>query len=941
MKSTIRNWFYLACSVGFTVGAQAQQLPIIHESAGEGDFPLVSNGRAAAILCDTNDFKVVTIATDLLVQDIERVTGVSPSTAADPTQAVILGTLERSRLIQEVLKNTGHDLESLRGQWESYYMAVVDRPLPQSHPELQQALVIVGSDRRGTAYGAFTLSEAIGVSPWYWWADVPVVEHANLFVAPDSLHQGPPSVRYRGIFINDEDWGLQPWAASTYEPETGDIGPKTYARIFELLLRLRANYCWPAMHDCTKAFNYFPANKQVADDYAIVMGASHCEPLLCNNVTEWNHDQYGNWDYATNAERIQQYWNARLATNGKFENVYTVGMRGIHDSGMPGGGTLSEKAQRLERVVADQRAIISQHTGRPAPEIPQIFCPYKEVLNIYRAGMALPNDVTIVWADDNHGYIRQLSSPDEQRRSGRSGVYYHLSYWGAPEDFLWLSSISPSLISYEMSKAYHYGADRLWVFNVGDIKPAEKELTFAMELAWDITRWTPEKAVDFPAEWAGRVFGEHLAEPIADVLEDYYRLAQRGKPEHINRVSFSASERAERLASYRRVAAQSAVISEQVPVRLKHAYFQLVHYPVTGAALLNEKHLLAAQSRELARRGDLGALDLAAQATRAHEEIQRLTRIYTEDISDGKWRRMMDWQPRRREVFKMPPVATRDKLEHGADGIEIELASGEHTLPMAFRDGVLGGVSPEVFRDAQRGASVFTFEFPSAGPQPLWALANTPTPEADSWHVEVNGQKAVVNDQLTGGEWKWIGMGEFQLLEGNNTLIVGQREPNAKIKALRFGAPGLTSEDALITVAGSDFTGKVETANARIAALPGFGKGAVSLEPVTAFSVPVEHAASVRYEVELPAGSRTASFRFLPTAAIHGGRGLRAAVRINDGKLIELDLHAEEKTREWSDNVLRGYSERTVGFDQSAGDKTLIEVRFLDPGLVLLGVEFH
>ena len=311
----------------------------------------------------------------------------------------------------------------MRGQWESYKIAVVNNPLPKSHPEIKRALLIVGSDRRGTAYGTFAVSESIGVSPWYWWADVPPTRHTNLFLASQTINQGPPSVKYRGLFINDEDFGMKPWASKTFDPATGNIGPKTYAKVFELLLRLRANFCWPAMHPISHAFNFYPDDKKVADDYAIVMGASHCEPMLVNNAvkSEWDSKVDGPWNYETNAAGMDKVWDARLQTNGQYENVYTVGMRGIHDAPMPGNGTPTEKARILEKVIADQREILHNRTGKSANQVPQIFIPYKEVLGIYRTGMKVPDDITLVWVDDNHGYLRQLSNPQEQKRGGRFG----------------------------------------------------------------------------------------------------------------------------------------------------------------------------------------------------------------------------------------------------------------------------------------------------------------------------------------------------------------------------------------------------------------------------------------------------------------------------------------------------------------------------------------
>src|SRR5688500_7181688 len=394
-----RAWAFLSV-IGWAASALASI--VVHDAPGEGRVALVADGRAATIVVDPEDHRVVAIAAACLADDVERVAGQKPAAAAAPAQgaAVIIGSLDRSRTIRSLVEAGKLDVADLRGQWESFKITRVD-----------DTLVIVGSDRRGTAYGAFELSRAIGVSPWYWWADVPPKRRDAIHLSTDAARVGPPSVKYRGIFLNDEDWGLQPWAAKTFEPETADIGPKTYARIFELLLRLKANYCWPAMHDSTRPFNSFPQNKQVADDYAIVMGSSHAEPMLRNNVGEWPADQKDKWDPVNNLPGILEYWETRVRENGKFENVYTVGMRGIHDSGMPGGGTRDEKRERLERIIALQRDMLARHVNKDPAAVPQIFCPYKEVLDIYQSGMKLPDDVTIVWPDDNHGYIRQLSNP--------------------------------------------------------------------------------------------------------------------------------------------------------------------------------------------------------------------------------------------------------------------------------------------------------------------------------------------------------------------------------------------------------------------------------------------------------------------------------------------------------------------------------------------------
>jgi len=627
-------------------------------------FPLVTQQNSASIYYDPNDAAVVKIAAKAFKDDIKLLTNVNATLVSKneklTTYPVIIGTIGQSVYIDELLKTGKLNKASLAGKWETFTIAVIENPFKN----VKRALVIAGSDRRGTAFGVFELSRMMGVSPLYWWADVIPTKKTAIYISAGQSLVGPPSVKYRGIFINDEDWGIQPWAAKNIDTDVKDIGPKTYAKVFELLLRLKANYIWPAMHPSTKAFYHYPDNPKVADDYAIVVGSSHCEPMLRNNVFEWAENfenEYGSkpgeWRYDLNKNQIANYWTDRVKQAKNYESVYTVGMRGIHDGSMPGPKDKNEKIALLGKVITDQRSILANNFSPSANATPQIFCPYKEVLSLYQAGLNLPDDVTIVWADDNHGYIRQLSNPTEQKRSGGSGVYYHISYWGAPQDYLWLSSISPSLISYELTKAYQYKADRLWVINVGDIKPAEMETQFAMDLAWDVNRWKPENANHYAEAWAKETFGVQFAKPIAQIKAVYYRLAQAAKPEHMAAVTFSEREAAIRISDYEMIFQQAKALREKIPSHLKDAYFQLIFYPVEAAKLMNEKILYAQKSLILAEKGDKEALIYSAKAKSAFEKIQKITKQYNQDIAGGKWNGMMSWQPRNLSVFGMPKVA--------------------------------------------------------------------------------------------------------------------------------------------------------------------------------------------------------------------------------------------------------------------------------------------
>jgi len=516
---------------GPTTGFQ-RDTPWIHDVYHVGDFELAERTRASDIVVSAEDFRVVQIAAENLAEDVQRVTGKKPVIRNDANNlsrhVVFAGTVGKSSFIDSLISQGKLDVSQLRGQWESFLITTVADPIPG----VSMGLVIAGSDRRGTAFGIFELSEAIGVSPWYWWADVTPRHRDSLFVASGTRRAGPPSVHYRGIFINDEDLGLQPWAAKTFDPKLGDIGPKTYARVFELLLRLKANTLWPAMHSCTKAFNLYADNKQVADDYAIVMGSSHAEPMLRNNVTEWveKHEDY---NYIENADGVRRYWEQRVEENGKFENIYTLGMRGIHDSPIVGPKTQPERIKVLEQIFSDQRGLLAKHVKPDVSTVPQIFCPYKEVLSDYRNGLKVPDDVTIVFPDDNFGYIRYLPTEAERKRSGGFGVYYHVSYLGGPLSYLWLDTTPPSLIWEEMSKAYEHGVRKFWMLNVGDIKPAEVSIDLFMQMGWDISKWQQDNVGNFLVNWAETKFGPRKAYEVASILDQYYRLGFARKPEHL------------------------------------------------------------------------------------------------------------------------------------------------------------------------------------------------------------------------------------------------------------------------------------------------------------------------------------------------------------------------------------------------------------------------
>jgi hypothetical protein len=656
-------------SLFFLTGkAQAEELPVRVINAPEaGAFPLATAGQAATIVVDPQDVEVVRIAAEAFRSDLKAVTGVEPaiSHAISGDYPVIIGTLGRSTFINQLVAGGKLQASDLENRWETFRISVVDQPLAN----VSKALVIAGSDPRGTAFGVFELSRMMGVSPWIWWADVAPEPRNQLYVTAGKSIFGPPSVQYRGFFINDEDWGIQPWAArnmdKTIRPNgKGDMGPLTYAKIFELMLRMKANYLWPAMHACTKAFWFYPANPEMARKYSIVLGSSHCEQMLRDNEDEWRNNfatEYGHasgdWNWKTNSANITKYWTDRVKQAKNTEAVYTMGMRGIHDSGIPGYDTDEERRGALHNILAAQRNILSTHLEKPLPEVPQVFIPYKEVLKIYNLGVNVPDDIALMWADDNFGYMRQLSNPAEQARSGGGGIYYHFSYLGPPQSYLWLSSVTASVAAFELRKAYELNCKRMWIFNVGDIKPQEFELQFAMDMAWNVHSVELENPNRYAQQWGAETFGEAFGQQVYEIKREYFRLAASGKPEHVSHVAYSVAQMEQRLADYNRLLARVDALEAQIPGRLKDAFFQLIRYPVEGAAAMNVKHLGGKLSFEYALQGrNNEALDIAAKAVSAYQKIIDLTQTYNKTIAGGKWDGMMSYSPNKSGYFYDPTV---------------------------------------------------------------------------------------------------------------------------------------------------------------------------------------------------------------------------------------------------------------------------------------------
>jgi hypothetical protein len=652
----------LACEGTVTVCGQAAPT----------SFALIQGGRPATILVDSGADPAVRHAGDGFAGDLERVSGgkAARATALAGTKGpvVLIGVLGQSPAIDALVRAGKIKPQDIAGEWEAFRQIVVDNPAPG----ISRALVIVGSDRRGAVYGAYDLSEKVGVSPWHWFADVPVAKRADVFVTAGS-RRDQPKVRYRGFFINDEAPAFSTWAQKKF----GGANAKAYAHIFELELRLKGNYLWPAMW-APRAFNDDdPQNKILADEMGIVMGTSHHEPMT-RAQDEWHRNTAGGvtggkWDYSSNAANLRAFWRGgieRMMSKGDgkgYESLVTVGMRGDGDEPMAEGTA----TKLLEGIVADQRKIIAEVTGRPADRQPQVWALYKEVQDYYDHGMQVPDDVILLFADDNWGQVRRLPDPGAAPRKGGYGVYYHFDYVGGPRNYKWLNTNQIEKSWQQMDLAWQRGARALWIVNVGDLKPMEYPLSFFLKQAWNPEAMTPEALAAYPSEWAAAQFGPAQGKAIGALLTRYSQLAARRKPELIDAGSFAlgkgmdpardGGEFGAMIGEWDALEAAMRKAKAVVPADGQDAYFQLVEHPIAAMANLYRLYYAVAWNRRLAAQNDARANGFADEAETLFALDQALSDRY-HAIAGGKWDGMMlqthigytNWQQPDRQV--MPEV---------------------------------------------------------------------------------------------------------------------------------------------------------------------------------------------------------------------------------------------------------------------------------------------
>ncbi|MGA3136549.1 MAG: glycosyl hydrolase 115 family protein [Terracidiphilus sp.] len=889
---------------------------------------LAGEGGCAKLFADSGDYRGVLRAINDLRQDIARVSGCEAQIVSERKslsgEVVLIGTLGKSETIDRLVRARKIDVREIEGKWEAALIQVVDHPMPG----VRRALVIAGSDKRGTIFGIYDLSEQIGVSPWYWWADVPVEHSGVLYVQPGRRVEGEPAVKYRGIFLNDEEPSLGGWAREKF----GGFNHQFYEKVFELLLRLKANFLWPAMWG--SAFNEDdPLNPKLADEYGIVMGTSHHEPLL-RAQQEWKRHGKGPWDYATNSKELDAFWEEGIARNENYESTITLGMRGDGDLPM----SEQDDVALLEKIVADQRAIIERHKTPALASDPQVWALYKEVQGYYEKGMRVPGDVTLLWCDDNWGNLRRLPTPGERKRSGGAGIYYHFDYVGGPRSYKWLNTNYIPKVWEQMNLAYAYGANRIWIVNVGDLKPMEFPIEFFLNFARDPNRWGKDNLREFTELWAAREFGPEHAPEIAEIVTRYTQFNGRRKPEQLQPDTYSLLhfQEADRVYSeWKTLAERAEAIYQQLPQEKRDAFFELVLYPAKASAIVNELYITAGKNHLYAAQGRAGANDVAQQARDLFAADAALTDEYNHKLAGGKWDHMMDQTHIGYTFWNEPPLNAMPAVSEVQPAAGARMAVAVEGSPLA---GLESAALPEFdgFNRQREFIDVFNrgvepFEFSAAADQPWIRLSETRGTVAKEDRIWVSIDWDAVHEAAN---------------HGSVTITQTGRPPvRVRVEALRPTAPARDSLDGFVearhyvSIEAEDFTGRSATDQAHWERIPGFGEtlSGMTIFPVTALSAePPQPAPALEYRMFLfDSGRLNVEAILAPTLNFVPGRGLRYAVSFDDQPPLVVDALANDSQKAWEEAVSDGVRKVTSTLNVDTPGYHTLKFSMVDPGVVL------
>ncbi|TWJ01627.1 glycosyl hydrolase family 115 (putative glucuronidase) [Mucilaginibacter frigoritolerans] len=928
MKS---HFSLIALALFITVSTAKAQTPgtasYISVKDAPGYFRLSADGLSAPLCSSETEYPGVIRAIKSLQTDIKYVTNAEPQLiTGNPTnakQVVIIGTIGKSALIDKLIKFKKLNVSTISGKWEAHITQVVQNPLPG----VSKALVIVGSDKRGTIYGIYDLSAQIGVSPWYWWADVPVKQQNSLYVLPGAYTDGEPKVKYRGIFINDEAPAFSGWTKEKF----GGVNHLVYEKMFELILRLKGNYLWPAMWG--NAFNDDDKlDPALADEYGIVMGTSHHEPMD-RAQQEWKRCGTGAWNYDTNGPVLRDFWKKGIENMGTKETIVTVGMRGDGDMPMTEGSNI----KLLEKIVSDQRQIIADVTGKDASKTPQMWALYKEVQDYYDKGMRVPDDVTLLLCDDNWGNIRKLPKSGEQPRKGGYGIYYHFDYVGGPRNYKWLNTNPISKTWEQMHLAYEYGAKQVWVVNVGDLKPMEFPISFFLDYAWNPDKWPAARLDEYTKLWAAQQFGPQYSSEIARILTLYTKYNSRRKPELLDQNTYSLTDYREFetvVNEYNKLRNEAQQLNDKIDPKYKDAYYQLVLHPVEACSNLNELYFAAAKNKLYAIQGRAATNIMADSVKQLYAKDSAISHYYNKVMANGKWDHMMDqthigytyWQEPR--VNKVPNVTTIDLPATPQMGVAIEGSAAwwpQEQAKAILPEFSAGGKSHyiEIFN---RGQGSFDFTATSAAP----FVSIKP----QSGHVS-NQQRLWINI-----DWAKVPTGiqhiPLTITEANGDKIIIEAVINNTIPA---NTPGFHENNGYMSIEAEHYTKAVNGVDVKWVKIPDYGRTLSGMmpSPVTAKNQqPGGNSPRLEYEINLvDTGVVKVETYISPTIDFTNTSGLHYAISIDDEQPQLVNINADKSEAAWSKDVSNNIKVLVTSHHIAKPGRHVLKYWMVNPAVVL------
>lgn len=905
-------------------------LSYISTEKGNGKFTLSESGKSAPLCVSSQDYPGVIRVLKHLQTDIGHVTDVSPIVSIDTIPAarevVLVGTLGKSPLVDKLIRDKKLEVEGIIESWDTFLIQVIENPFPK----VDRALIITGSNKRGTIYGMYDLSEKIGVSPWYWWADVPVKKKTNIYILPGRYTNGEPAVKYRGIFINDEAPALSGWAYEKF----GGFNAKFYEKVFELILRMKGNFLWPAMWG--RAFYVDdPYNPKLADEYGVVISTSHHEPMMRAHA-EWAQFGSGPWNYEKNEETLKEFWREGIKRMDDYESIVTIGMRGDGDEPM------SEEANiaLLQKIVKDQREILGEVTGKDVTDIPQVWALYKEVQEYYDKGMRVPDDVTLLLCDDNWGNIRKLPKLSEKPRPGGYGIYYHYDYVGGPRNYKWLNTNQISRIWEQMHLAYCYGANQIWIVNVGDIKPMEFPIQFFLDYAWNPEEWPAERLSEYPQLWAKQQFGKKYSKDIADILTKYTRYNSRRKPELLSPDTYSLVNyrEAETIVNdYNKLAEKAQHIYDTLPVEYQDAFYQLALHPALACANLNDLYVTVGMNRLYAKQGRSLTNSLADKARELFKKDTEITNYYNNILANGKWNHMMDqthigytyWQQPDNNV--MPEVKKIELPVAAEMGVTIE--GSANWWPEDSGEAVLPEFDP--YNHQSRYIEIF-----NRGQAPF----EYSTQIGEPW-IEINN-----NGKIETEERLWISVDWDKAPTGKQRVPITITGPNNHRVVIQapIHNPSLTERDleqcfiesdGYISMEAEHYTRAVNTPAITWQRIPDLGRtlSAMSPFPVTASTQsPGGDSPHLEYQIYLFSKGEIKVKAYLsPTLNFHNNQGLRYGISFDNEPVQIINMHANKSFQDWEESVRNNITIEVSNHVLTEAGKHVLKFWAVDTGIVL------